>query len=138
MIDQQTNLTVEEALKILKGYSCIEIKTAESEEEKERLRQALLLIVSLSNSENLGVCADNAEQGFAALSSYLKALGYQTTFDKNSIPVNKDPVYIKFNTYKMSHFIDSYQGNYRGILVSCQSDDDNIVGTYGHLPLDLF
>ena len=71
---KKTNLTVQDALKILREYSCVQVKNAESEAEKEQLRQALELIASLSESENLGVCADNAVQGFASLSSYLKAL----------------------------------------------------------------
>ena len=38
----------------------------------------------------------------------------------------------------MSYYLDDYIGKYRGVLVSCQSEDDKIVGTYGHFPLDLF
>ena len=135
---QPTNFTVPEARKLLGEYSCLQIKPVESEAEKERLRQALLLITDLSESENLGICADNAIQGFAALGSYLKALGYEIPFNKNSIPSEENPCYIKFNTQRMSHFCESYTGDSRGVLVSCQSEDDAIAGTYGHLPLDLF
>ncbi|MGH2414825.1 MAG: DUF1824 family protein [Microcystaceae cyanobacterium] len=135
---QQTDLTVQKALNILKEFSCIQIKTVETEAEKEQLRQALLLITNLSEHENLGICADNAIQGFAALSSYLQALGYDVSFDRASISSSNEPVYIKFNTQRMAHFVDSYTGSYRGVLVSCQSENDILVGTYGHLPLDLF
>ncbi len=38
----------------------------------------------------------------------------------------------------MSYYLDQYTGEYRGVLVSCQSEDDLIAGTYGHFPLDLF
>ncbi|NES86831.1 MAG: DUF1824 family protein [Moorea sp. SIO2B7] len=140
-IQSENNLTVTEALKILGQYSCIQIKTVDSEEDKKQLQQALLLITSLSEYENLGVCADNAIQGFGALQSYLKALGYEGEgcFDADLMPNSEEPVYIKFSTQKMSHFLDSYTGEYRGVLVSCQSEEnDAIVGTYGHLPLDLF
>ena len=136
--EKETNLTVEEALKILRAYSCTQIKTPSSQAEKEQLQQAVILIVSLSEWENLGVCADNAKVGFATLASYLKALGYEADFDSTSIPASEDPVYIKFSTQKMSHFLDSYSGEYRGILISCQAEDEAIAGTYGHLPLDLF
>jgi hypothetical protein len=137
-IPPTTHLTKQEALKILQEYSCIQVKTADSEEEKERLRQALLFIVGLSDSENLGICADNAGQGFEALSSYLNALGYEATFELAPLPASSDPVYLKFNTYKMSYFLDSYGGDYRGVLVACQSEDDMIAGTYGYFPLNLF
>ena len=135
---QSTNLTVDEALKILKLYSCVQVTNTELLAEPEQLRQALLLITSLSQSENLGVCADNSQQGFTALASYLKALGYQSNFEQVNVSQSSEPVYLKFNTQKMSYYLDKYIGSYRGVLVSCQSEDDKIVGTYGHFPLDLF
>lgn len=135
---QSTNLPIEEALQLLKQFSCSAIATTELEIEPEQLRQALLLVTSLSESENLGVCADNAQQGFAALSNYLKALGYQADFDPTLTSDIQGAVYIKFSTQKMSYYFDSYTGSYRGVLVSCQSEDNKLVGTYGHFPLDLF
>jgi hypothetical protein len=133
-----TNTSKETALKLLKEYSCIQIKQAESETEKENLRQAIKLITSLSEYENIGICADNYQQGFLALSSYLKALGYEANLNLDSLPKGEDSVYIKFNTQKMNYYLDSYTGTYRGVLISCQGEDDSIVGTYGHFPLDLF
>jgi hypothetical protein len=75
-----TDLTVDKALKILKKYSCSENKTVNSEAEKEQLRQALLLIISLSEWENIGICASNEREGFTALKSYLQAFGYDNDF----------------------------------------------------------
>lgn len=95
-----TNLPVEEALQLLKKFSCTAIATVESEIELEQLRQALLLVTSLSESENLGICADNAQQGFAALSSYLKAFGYQADCDPTLASDLQGAIYIKFNTQK--------------------------------------
>lgn len=137
-IDNLANPTVDEAIKILKSYSCIEQKKVETETEKEELRQALILISSLSEAQNFGVCADNGAQGFAALSSYLTALGYEVDLDRESISQSQEPIYIKFNTERMSHFSDAYEGNYRGVLVACRSPNEAIAGIYGHLPLDLF
>lgn len=131
-------LTADEALKILKRYSCIEIKTIELEADKEQLRQAIKLVVSLSESENFGVCADNSQEGFEALESYLKALGYIPQINPDLSDINDSPIYIKFSTHKMSYYTDSYSGTYRGVLISCQSEDDKLTGTYGHFPLDLF
>jgi Domain of unknown function (DUF1824) len=129
---------VTEALKLLKQYSCIDIKTAESESDREQLRQAIILVTSLSEYNNLGICADDEKAGFAALTDYLKALGYDTKVEFASDPEIEGAVYIKFNMQKMSYYLDSYTGTYRGVLVSCQSENDKIVGTYGHFPLDLF
>lgn len=132
------NMTLEEAMKMLKAYSCTEPKKIETEEDRKQLRQAIRLITNLSEYENLGVCADNAQQGFQALSNYLKALGYTVNFNLDNEPRIQKPVYIKYNTQKQTHYLHPYTGSYRGILISCQSEDDQIVGTYGHFPLDLF
>lgn len=132
------NLTVKEAREILAEYSCFEVKTVDSELEKQRLRAALLLITNLAESENLGVCADNSDQGLITLASYLQALGYEVPFEQSSVTPINEPVYIKFNGQKMTYLMDTYQGKYRGVLVSCQSEDDDIGGTYGHFPMDLF
>jgi len=80
-VNPSTNLTLEEALQILKEYSCMQIKIVESATEKEQLQEALLLVTGLSEYENLGICADNAKEGFVALSSYLKAFGYEVKDD---------------------------------------------------------
>jgi len=75
------------------------------------LRQVLLPLTSLSDYQNLGICADTAAQGFLALESYLKALGYEATLDQADIISFVGPVYIKFNTQRKSHYLDS--GKYR-------------------------
>jgi len=133
------NFTVEAARKVLGAFSCIDSKTVESASEKSLLRQALLLVTSLSDYQNLGICADTPTEGFSALESYLKALGYAATINEADINSDVDPVYIKFNSQKQSYYLNPYTGKYRGVLVSCQSSqDESISGTYGHLPLDLF
>lgn len=134
-----THLTVEEAQKILKNYSCIDTKSVDSEGEKNLIRRALLLLIRKSDYQNLGICADSASVGFLALETYLKALGYEAPLDQADNTSFVGPVYIKFNTQRESYYLDSYIGKYRGVLVSCQSSqDESINGTYGHLPLDLF
>lgn len=134
-----TNLTVEEAQKILKDFSCMESKSVDSASEKALIRQALLLLTSFSEYHNLGICADSATEGFLALETYLKALGYEAPLDTADIPKVEGSVYLKFNTQRKSYYLDSYTGKYRGVLVSCQSSEyESINGTYGHLPLDLF
>jgi hypothetical protein len=134
----ENSMTVEQTLAILKSYSCLEVKLVQSEADKEELQTAIKQIVDLSEYENLGICANSLELAFQGLSSYLTALGYDNDLDIASLPPQEKAVYLKFNTQKNSHYLDSYDGDYRGVLISCQSEDDNISGTYGYFPLDLF
>ena len=133
-----------EAVALLKKYSCNDVATINSPEEKKQLQQALLLITSLSEWENLGICADDEAQGLKALKNYLQALGYKSQLDSYSFQDVRNqeaanaPVYIKFNTQKLFYYLDSYLGEYRGVLVAIQAEDEQIVGTYGYFPLDLF
>jgi Domain of unknown function (DUF1824) len=135
---QPTDLTLDTALKILKSYDCAQVTNTELLIEPEQLRNSLQLVTSLSSSQNLGICADDFQQGFLALASYLEAFGYQSNLEQENVSQSSEPVYLKFSTQKMSYYSDQYTGEYRGVLVSCQSEDDLIAGTYGHFPLDLF
>lgn len=133
-MNQDTN----QALAILKQYSCIELKIVNSEEEKQTLQSALKLIVSLSDDQNFGICASTTTEALETLKNYLQALGYNEDIDTNFSLENK-PVYLKFSTERMSYNLSDYQGEYRGVLITIFSDfDDKIIGTYGHLPLNLF
>lgn len=135
---QSTNLTLEQALIILKSYDCTKTDNFQPPVELEQLRESLQLVTNLSTSQNLGICADNLQQGIVTLSSYLKALGYQLNLIKEKGANNSEPVYLKFSTQKMSYYSDKYTGKHRGVLVSFQSEDDLIAGTYGHFPLNLY
>ncbi len=131
------NLTVESARSLLESFGCVEAKV-EPEPQKALIAQALLLLTSLSDYHNLGICADTAAQGLSALQSYLKALGDEVTINSD-ITSSESAVYIKFNGQNQKYYLDCYTGTYRGVLVSCQSSlDESINGTYGYLPLDLF
>lgn len=133
-------LAIAEAEKILKEYSCLQIKTVDSISEKKTLQQALLTLAKNSDYQMLGVCADQLDAGKTALISYLQALGYTPNLPEQLVNNQIDgAIYIKFNGMKQTYHSDSYQGEYRGVLVSCQSSDPQMVnGTYGHLPLNLF
>lgn len=133
------SLTIQEAVKFLQRYGCDTKPQNNTAQDYPLLRHALLLIIKESEWENLGICADNPTQGLAAVKSYLTAIGYQDSFEAN-IPddLATEPVYIKFNTQKMSFYIDSYSGNSRGVLVAIQGEDERVLGTYGYFPLDLF
>ncbi|HEY9813297.1 MAG TPA: DUF1824 family protein [Candidatus Sericytochromatia bacterium] len=133
---QQAHLTVQAAQKLLKNYDCMSSKTVDSEVEKALLRQALLLLTEHCDYQILGICADTTHEGIATLKSYLEAFGYEEDLN---LPWVEDAVYIKFNLKNGSSYINSYTGNHRGVLVSCQSVyEGGINEMYGHLPLDLF
>ena len=135
---QPPDFTLDKALKIVKSYDCAQVTNTSSSIEPEELRNSLLLVTSLSSSQNLGICASDFQQGFAALASYLGAFGYQTNLEQENSSQSLSPVYLKFSTQKMSYYSKKYTGKYRGVLVSIQSENDLIAGTYGHFPLNLF
>jgi hypothetical protein len=124
---------------LLNQYICIEATNTFPDLDPKEVKRAILLLVGLADYCNLGVCADNSAQGFIALQAYLEALGYEVPFDLGAVPEKDEPVYIKFNARNSTYYLDRYTGAYRGVLVSCLADDyEQINGTYGHLPLDLF
>lgn len=132
----QTNLTLEAANKILKDFDCINMNSTELTAKKTLIREALLIVTDHCDNQIFGVCADTAEQGILALKSYLDALGYDENINLNSVA---GTVYIKFNPKTGLCYIDSYLGNHRGVLISCQSAySEGINQMYGHLPIDLF
>lgn len=132
-------MTPEEAKKILENFTCLDLNSADARSEKTEVRQALLLLASLSDYQMLGVCASEMAEGFSALETYLKALGYETPLDRAAATPVSGATYIKFNGLRGAYYAEAYTGTYRGVLVSCQSaQEGGINGTYGHLPLDLF
>ncbi len=131
-----TNFSVAEAKKILNKFNCLDIAPVVKPSEKVLIRQALLLITSLSDYQILGICADTEEEGMLATKTYSQALGYEVP---SNLPPIEGPVYIKLNGKNGLCYLDSYAGHHRGVLVSCQSyDEGGINQMYGHLPLDLF
>ena len=101
------------------------------------MQQALLVMAEETDYQMLGICADALAQGQQALESYAKALGYDTS--QVSLAPIEGAVYIKFNSKSGGCYADSYIGQHRGVLVSCQSAyEGGPSGMFGHLPLDLF
>jgi hypothetical protein len=131
-----SSLTLQQAQARLEPFNCIEGKTVTSESEKAQIREALLLLTEHSDYQILGICADTTEQGISALKTYSNALGYEPNLDLTPV---EGAVYLKFNPKSGLCYLDSYTGEHRGVLVSCQSAyEDGINEMYGHLPLDLF
>ncbi len=130
-----STLDLETAHRILKQFSTLKPGFKEPV-DRDSIQQALLLAASQSDYQMLGVCADSLEQGLQALKGYAKALSYSPDLDLEPV---EGSVYIKFNPNSAKCYASSYDGEHRGVLVSCQSADDTDVNEmYGHLPLDLF
>jgi hypothetical protein len=133
------HLSTEQAQAILTPFVCTHVRPLESDADKQQVQQALLCLTQQSDYQTLGVCAESLAEGLQALQTYLQALGHPITVNTSHLPAIAGGVYLKFNTQRQSLHCDSYTGEYRGVLVTCQSNQPNAVGgTYGHLPLDLF
>jgi len=102
----------------------------------DQVRQALHQVREHSDYQIFGICAAAIADATTSLKAYLAALGYDAP---GEIPTVEGAVYVKYNPKTGRCHVDSYIGEYRGVLVSCQSEYDGDVNeTFGHLPLDLF
>ncbi|MCY7324018.1 MAG: DUF1824 family protein [Phormidesmis sp. CAN_BIN36] len=132
-----THLMTQKAQELLRQFISSDRDPFRPELEFAIVREALQLVVDRSDFQIFGICADNAAQGQQALHSYLAALGCNER--PEALPIIEGVVYIKYNPKTGRCRAESYVGNHRGVLVSCQSaDDDDINETFGHLPIDLF
>lgn len=121
---------------MLQQFDCADSASIELAIAPETLRQAVLTVAHHSDYQMLGICADTLSQAIASLQAYTQAIGYDPPLPSNSVA---GTVYLKFNPRSGLCYVDSYIGQHRGVLVSCQSADEaGINHTYGHLPLDLF
>ncbi len=129
---------LEAAIATLKAKSCLDTPVITDAAERDTLRQSIQIVTQETEWENLGICADNATEALTSLRQYLQALGYNPDVAIEITPWQDRPVYLKFNTQKMAHYLDDYEGQYRGVLIACQAETEELVGTYGYFPLDLF
>ncbi len=133
-------LSVLDAENLLKPFVCNDESGDRSDAEWKQVRDAILTLVKRSDFQTLGICANSSEQAMSALKSYLQAFGDRVD-DLGTVSESNESesVYIKFNTQRRSIHRDRYSGDYRGVLVTCQSQDPSQSGgTYGHFPLNLF
>jgi hypothetical protein len=127
--------SLDAAHQLLKQFDCLHQATI-APDQQQSLRQAVLQVAEHSDYQILGICAESFAAGRTALFSYARVLGYEPELASEPI---EGAVYIKFNPRSGLCYVDSYTGEYRGVLVSCQSDfADGVNDMYGHLPLDLF
>ena len=73
----QTQLTVEEAKKILSKYDFVDVAPQLKSSQKISVRRALTLLANLCDYQILGISADTTEEGIKAMESYSRALGYE-------------------------------------------------------------
>jgi hypothetical protein len=140
MIDPDSiSLTIPEAQAILKGFICNEVIPEITPEEKVKTQEALLLLTRESEYQMIGICADSMAQALTTLTHYLKAFQYSINVEENSLDAMEGAVYLKFNGRSQGFYVSPYYDQYRGVLISFQSTEENEVnGVYGHFPLDLF
>lgn len=128
--------TLERAHTLLKRFDCLS-QSAFNPTERKQLQQALFYVAQQSDYQIIGVCATSFEQGKHALAAYAEALGYAPPL--TDLQPIAGAVYLKFNPKSGLCYVDTYQGEHRGVLVSCQSAyETGLNAMYGHLPLDLF
>jgi hypothetical protein len=108
--------------------------------DANQLRQAVVVVAAASDRQILGICADSLGQGIEALRDYLQALNYaEDHADMDKLEPIQGPVFIKCNPSRGKCYRETYTGQYRGVLISYQSDlEEGVNETYGHLPLDLW
>ena len=129
-------MNLEAAQMLLRQFICIERVPADQMPILEDIQVALRQVCDRSDDQIFGICADSAPQAIATLHHYLAALGYSARPQPDAIAGS---VYLKFNPKTQRCHLDIYTGTHRGVLVSCQSaDDEDVNETYGHLPLNLF
>jgi hypothetical protein len=129
-------LSREVAHATLKQFDCLKLTEAF---DADLVRRSLLWVAEQSDYQMLGICADSLEQGVATLAAYAEALGYQPNLALAPVAEEAAGVYIKFNPNSDGCYASAYEGEHRGVLVSCQSAfEDGVNEMYGHLPLDLF
>lgn len=135
------SMNINEADQLLKQFDCVKPETQVSAPVASfsNLQQALQVVAQHSDFQILGICANSVEEGVAVLHSYASALNYPVGQLSEAFQTIQGPVYIKFNPKAQILYADSYTGEHRGVLVSCQSAySDGLNEMYGHLPLTLF
>lgn len=129
-------LTLDVAVQLLRRFTCLDRLTPEDIPAPEVTRQALHIVADRSDYQIFGICADTVAEANQALQDYLAVLQYD---DRPTLTPLEGPVYVKYNPHTGLCHAAPYGGEYRGVLVSCQSAyDQDINETFGHLPLDLF
>ncbi len=129
-------------LKAIRKYlieiSLVHTPAALSNKQKQTVREHLLWLNEQSEYQTLGICASTLAEAEVALKSYIQALSQPIQIN---IPPRDGAVFLKFNTLKNAWYLDGYSGDARGVLVTYHTSEpelDEVNGTYGPFPFDLF
>lgn len=120
------------------AISLLHTPTELSDAQAQSIREALLWLNDMSEYQTLGICAGSLAEAEAALKGYVAALSQPINVD---IPEQSGAVFLKFNTLKNAWYVDGYSGESRGVLVTYHTTEpemDDVNGTYGPFPLELF
>ena len=134
----ETLTKLKEIRKHLVGLTLIHTPAELSAEQKQTVREYLLWLNEHSEYQTLGICASTLPEAETSLKSYIAALSQPIQVD---IPPQDGAVFLKFNTLKNAWYLDGYTGDSRGVLITYHTSEpelDDVNGTYGPFPLDLF
>ena len=125
------SLTLQQAHDLL-----VTFETAAAAPDVSQTQAALRRVAAASDDQIFGILASTFSEGVDALNQYAQAFNYKVSETLESI---EGAVYIKFNPQTDLCYCESYTGEHRGVLVSCQSAmEGGHNHMYGHLPLDLW
>lgn len=128
--------TVQQSQTALAKFAALDPPPISTTEEREQAKAALLALAQVTDYQMFGILAETCNQAIAALTAYTHAFSYEMPTGWQPIT---GPTYLKFNPNLGSCYTDDYVGNHRGVLISFQSESEEIINqTYGHFPLDLF
>ncbi|MEL6879952.1 MAG: DUF1824 family protein, partial [Cyanobacteria bacterium J06607_10] len=134
----EINSTLQTIRKQLIEVSLTHTPAELSDEQRQTVKASLLWLNEHSEYQTLGICADSLSEAEAALKGYVGALSQPIQVD---IPARDGAVFLKFNTLKNAWYLDGYSGDSRGVLVTYHTSEaelDDVNGTYGPFPADLF
>jgi hypothetical protein len=106
------------------------------------LRASCVSLSARASGVMLGICADDTEQGLAALKAWTAGLGLPRKLlhglDENGVPKPlPGSVFIKYNSASGDAFVSGYDGEARGVLFTPALADGHFRQA-GYLPLALF
>ncbi|WP_017327205.1 DUF1824 family protein [Synechococcus sp. PCC 7336] len=135
-----STISLERARTLLVPFNGKDRLQLDNASDRQEIAIALKALVAESDYQTLGVCAETAAAGYAALVQYLAAFGYTDGQDfPQDCGSDKEPIYIKFNTRNSQTYAEAYSGPSRGVLVCCHAvSEGSNTDIYGYLPLNLF
>ena len=121
--------------------SLLMLRSAPSLTKKQRinLMDELLSVIDSSDWFTVGIMAPSAEIAVNSLREIEKCLDWNEMKMIYSMPKENEPVFLKGNQKSGNFFIRNEDGLGKGILLSCQYNNESLdADTLGPFPLDFF